>query len=96
MELAPVGSPGSLPSAKVGKRDAGPVSDVPGITREQRAGFRIDRRHDRRRRSRTRRAEHPLDIGRDRQPPDLLRRVPDRESRNLDRVVEWHELQEFE
>ena len=91
-KLSPVAGPCDLPSAEVRERDVGTERDAPRVAREHRARFRIDLRHDRGRRRAARRAEHPLDIGGDREPPGSPRRVPDRQPGELDRVLERHVL----
>ena len=95
-ELRPVGGPRRLPAAEVGEGDARAELASPRVAREHRAGLGIDLGDDERRRGAPRHAEHPLDAGGHRQPSRPSGRVRQRETRDLDRIVERHQLQELE
>ena len=95
-EFPAVAGPCRLPAAQVRKGDTGTERQIPGVAREHRAGQRIDIRHDGKRGGAARRAEHPLDIGRDRKPADSLRGIPKRQPRDLDRILERHVLEQLE
>ncbi len=56
----------------------------------------VDLGDDERRRGGARRAEHPLDVGGHRQPARPAAAVAERQARDLDGVVERHELQQVE
>src|SRR5439155_11258777 len=95
-EFPPVAGPRYLSSSQVRKGDTGTERHVPGVARKHRAGLRIEFRHDRKCGRAAGWAEHPLDIRRDRKPPGSARRVPDRQPRDLDRIIERHVLEEIE
>ncbi len=95
-EFSAVSGPARLLSGEIGKGHAGPVIDIPRIAREDRAGLGVALGHDRRRRCAAGKAEHPFDIGCDRQAPRPAGDVAQGQLRDLDRIVQRHVLQKLE
>ena len=84
-----------LRAAQVGKRDARKFG-VPGIAREQRAGAGVPLGEDVRRTGGTRRPQHPLDIGGDRDAAAARRVVAHAQPADLDGILERHEHRELQ
>ena len=93
-ELAAIARQLRLRAAHVGEGDARAESHIPGIAREDRAGFGILLGFDERERSGSRRAEHPLDESGDAEMARAVRFIGQSKARYLDRSFEGHELKE--
>ena len=91
-KFRPVGGPCRLGPSEVGKRDASAELAPPRVAREHRAGLPVDLGDHERRRGRPRHAKDPLDVGGHGQPPWSSGLVCQREPRDLDGVVERHQL----
>ena len=95
-EFRAVGRPGRLPPAQIGKGHASPEIEAPRVAGEHGACVHIDLGHDERGRRAPGGAEDPLHVRRHRQPPAASRRIREGESRDLDGILERHELHEVE
>ena len=95
-ELRAIGRPRGLAAAEIGERDAAREVGVPGVAGEERPGGGVDLGDDGRRVRAARGAQHPLDVGGDREAPRLAGPVLDRQPRDLDRILGRDELQELQ
>ena len=95
-KFRPVGGPRRLDPPEIGKGDVSAEVAPPRVAREHRTRRAVDLGHDERRGSAPRHAKDPLDVGRHGQPAWPSRLVRQRKHRDLDGVVERHELQQLE
>jgi len=95
-KLRPIRRERRLSSRQVGEGDMVCESRFSRIARQHRAGHRIDLRHDVGGGGTPREAEHPLDVCGHRETACLARAILDDEARDLDRIVEWNDLQQIE
>src|SRR5256885_17223230 len=92
-EFRPITRPRGLTPAEVGKSYAVSELAVPDVACEHDPRFRVDLGDDEGRGGAPRNAEHPLDIRRHRETSCSAGMILDREARNFERVLTWHELQ---
>ena len=95
-KLGPVPRPALLHTAEVGEGDPRPEITAPEIAREHRAGRDVHFGGYIWSGPAPRDTEHPFQIRRHRQAPRSLRIIRQRETRDLDRIVGRHELQQLE
>ena len=95
-EFAPIAAPIRLLSGQVRKGDARAERHAPRIARDQRTSVLIQLRDQERGRGSARGTEHPFHIGGHRQVAHALRAIADLQARDLDRVGQWHVLQQIQ
>ena len=95
-KLATVAGPAGLLARHVEKRDAARKGRRPGIARQQRVGWRIQRGRYISCRRAARWPQYPFGIGCHRDLARTIRQVAQGQARNLDAVLHRHELHEID